>query len=70
MFGLSMKVDKLGYLEKEFDTLTEHEVRSQAGSLFHAKSVQSVCVFDGGGNVSLYLKKTPEGVHREDNRLT
>ncbi len=65
MFGLSMKVDKLGYLDKKFEGLDEHDVRSKAGSLFHAKSVESVCVFDESGNVSLYLKKTPDGVHRE-----
>lgn len=64
MFGIAIKDVVLGQVQKPL-RVSESNQRSLAGRLFHQETVQSVCVFDERGDVSLYLKKTPEGVYRE-----
>lgn len=72
MLGLSVKLESVGYLMKEYPRLNSeskrdiHTVKSKAGKLFHEDNVISVCVFDEAGNAHLYLKKTPNGVYREE----
>lgn len=65
MYGLSVKLDKVGYVDVRSEGEL-HPVKSLAGHLFHEPAVQSVCVYDEKGTARLYLKKTPEGVHREE----
>ena len=67
-YGLSVKfVTPLGSFvgQRRFDT-SRHDVKSQAGRLFHSEHVNSVCVFDPAGEAHLYLKKTADGVVREE----
>lgn len=66
MFGLSMKVAGVGVVKKEWKRATLHDVKSKAGKAFHADNVESVCVFDEDGTARLYLKKTADGVYREE----
>lgn len=63
-FGLAMKLNGV-YFEKRF-TKSLHDVKSIAGKAFHVEAVQSVCVYDPAGVARLYLKKTPNGVVREE----
>ena len=72
MIGLNLKLATVGYLTKEFPRLNAnskrdlHTVKSKAGKAFHADNVESVCVFDENGTARLYLKKTPNGVYKEE----
>ncbi len=72
MLGLSVKLNHVGYLEKEYARLDSsdrrdiHSIKSKAGKLFHDDNVESVCVFDEAGNAHLYLRKTANGVIREE----
>lgn len=67
-FGLSAKLktpsnEKI--VECRFND-NRHEVKSLAGGMFHIPYVQSVCVFDPDGKAHLYLKKTDNGIVREE----
>lgn len=72
MIGLSLKLATVGYVQKEFARMDAnskrdlHAVKSKAGKVFHADNVESVCVFDESGTARLYLKKTPDGVYKEE----
>ena len=63
-FGLTMKLNGV-YFEKRLKK-SLHDVKSIAGKAFHVEAVQAVCVYDHDGVARLYLKKTPNGVHREE----
>lgn len=66
-YGLNAKVKGLGYLETRFGSNRSlHEVKSLAGKAFHSDYVESVCVFDNTGEARLYLRKTSNGVIREE----
>jgi|PlaIllAssembly_1097288.scaffolds.fasta_scaffold546101_1 hypothetical protein len=47
--------------------LGEHDAKSFVGKAFRHEAVKSVVVFDDTGFVPLYLKKTENGVVREEN---
>jgi len=64
-FGIRIKAGG-GALEQRFDNMSLHEVKSLAGSEFQKPFVKSVCVFDTQGVARLFLKKTANGVHREE----
>lgn len=67
MFGLNVKLQKVGYVETKFqESVSLHAVKSYAGKIFHDDEVLSVCVFDEKGTARLYLKKTENGVIREE----
>jgi hypothetical protein len=65
-FGLKLNIDGLGYVDllRETDL---HAVKSAAGKAFRADTVNSVCVYDASGATKLYLKKTENGIVREEN---
>jgi hypothetical protein len=63
--GLSINVRGIGYLEGKRST-NLHKQKARAGRLFHNDSIISVCVFDETGTARLYLKKTENGVVREE----
>lgn len=63
-FGVNVKVNGIGNLETRKATL--HGAKSLAGKAFHSNAVKSVCVFDGNGTARLYLKKTDNGIVREE----
>jgi len=65
-YGVSVNVDGLGYL-KATAKRDLHSAKSKAGKAFHAENVKSVCVYAEDGTAKLYLKKTPNGVYREEN---
>jgi len=54
-----------GSLEQIFDN-TLGNVKSLAGTEFQKPFVKSICVFDNDGVARLYLKKTANGVVREE----
>lgn len=64
-FGLCVKLDGVGYVDKRYKK-SLHDVKSVAGKAFHSDLVRSVCVYDASGTARLYLKKTPNGVVREE----
>jgi hypothetical protein len=67
-FGILAKIHTdivAGSVDMRFDK-TRHDVKSIAGKLFRDPSIESVCVFDPFGISHLYLKKTAEGVVREE----
>jgi len=64
-FGLQYKIVGIGYVERRYKK-SLHEVKSKAGKAFHSPFVISVCVYDTKGVARLYLKKTPNGVVREE----
>ena len=67
MVGLNVKFKESGYSKVEYpETVSLHSVKSYAGRIFRDSEVQSVCVFDEDGVSWLYLKKTKDGVHREE----
>ena len=66
-FGLSVKFSKGGYVEEARLGDDLHEMKSYAGTLFHDEDVVSVCVYEKTGAPRLYLKKTADGVHREES---
>jgi hypothetical protein len=65
MFGISLNVDGVGYItaapERKLDA-----AKSFAGKAFRKDAVKSVCVYDNDGIAHLYLKKTDNGVVREE----
>jgi hypothetical protein len=65
-FGVSLKIEKIGYLNFHPIKSSLHNVKSLMGSAFHLPLVKSVCVYDNEGTARLYLKKTPAGVVREE----
>ena len=65
MFGLNVKLAGIGSVEAP-RVEDRHEQKSFAGRLFHNPLVESVCVFDETGEVPLYLKKTSQGVYKEE----
>jgi hypothetical protein len=65
-FGINYKVQGLGNLRSSKEYKSLHGAKSVAGKRFHNPAVQSVCVFDASGTAWLYLKKTPDGVVREE----
>jgi hypothetical protein len=66
MFGLNLNIEGIGYMEKRYHRLDLHGVKSVAGKVFHRPDIISVCVFDEAGTARLYLKKTENGVVREE----
>lgn len=65
IFGTKLNIVGVGYVSaKERTDL--HTAKSWAGKAFHSDSVKSVCVYDETGIARLYLKKTENGVHREE----
>lgn len=52
---------------KPVDGLAEHDAKSLIGKAFREDAVKSVVAFDDTGFVPLYLKKTENGVVREEN---
>ena len=55
------------YIDERFtEKATLHDVKSIAGKSFHKDFIQSVCVYDYKGTARLYLKKTANGVIREE----
>ena len=64
-FGLSIKIAGIGYFDKRF-TKGLHGVKSIAGKAFHKPFVTTVCVYSPKGVAHLYLKKTANGVVREE----
>ena len=65
-YGLSIKIDGIGYFDKRFANKNLHGVKSIAGKAFHKPYVTSVCVYSPKGVAHLYLKKTANGVVREE----
>jgi len=65
-FGLSLNIEGVGYLKTRQDGKDLHTVKSLAGKAFHVPEVKSVCVYDQTGTARLYLKKTENGVMREE----
>lgn len=65
-FGLKLNVEGIGYIDTRHEA-SLHAVKSTAGSLFQKDVVNSVCVYDASGTARLYLKKTDDGVVREEN---
>ena len=55
-----------GALEQRFDNMEMHEVKSLAGTEFQKPFVKTVCDFDMQGVARLFLKKTVDGVVREE----
>ena len=67
MYGLNAKLQYVGYVKTEYpESVSLHDVKSYAGGIFHEDNVISVCVFDDRGTARLYLKKTDNGVIREE----
>ena len=64
-YGVNVKVG--GHYVDLHAGLDRHTAKKFAGSIFHADPVQSVCVYNDRGAVALYLKKTADGVVREEN---
>jgi len=65
-FGLSYNIEGVGYIDTRHDNRTLHDVKSIAGKAFHAPVVNSVCVYDNQGLARLYLKRTENGIVREE----
>ena len=63
--GLSFNIEGVGFVETRLKQPL-HEVKSRAGNAFHKPFVNSACVYDNSGTARLYLKKTPQGVIREE----
>jgi hypothetical protein len=63
--GLNVKFNDIGYVDLRH-AVDLHSVKSVAGTLFHSPRVKSVCVYDPRGVVHLYLKKTSDGIIREE----
>ena len=68
MYGINFNIEGIGYTESRYHRKDLHSVKSLAGKVFHRPDVISVCVFDESGGVPLYLKKTPNGVMREERK--
>jgi hypothetical protein len=66
MFGVNVKLQDVGRVDVRLPGANKHIAKSIAGTLFHGSKVISTCVFDENGNVPLYLKKTANGVYREE----
>lgn len=64
-FGGSLNIEGLGYIniKRENDL---HQIKSFVGKAFRVPIVLSACVYDSEGTARLYLKKTPNGVIREE----
>jgi hypothetical protein len=54
-YGLKVKIVRVGYVEARMRK--QNTVLAIAGTLFHDREVESVCVFDGRGTPRLFLKK-------------
>ena len=65
-YGISYKTFDFGFKEERFTEASLHEVKVIAGTEFQKGFVKSVFVFDPNGVNWLYLKKTPQGIHREE----
>jgi len=63
--GLSFNIEGVGFVETRLKQ-SIHDVKARAGSAFHQPFVTSACVYDYKGTSHLYLKKTPEGIIREE----
>jgi len=63
--GLAFNIEGVGYVETRLKR-SAHEVKSLAGKAFHQPYVKSACVYRNDGKSILYLKKTPEGIVREE----
>ena len=68
MYGINFNIEGIGYTESRYHRKDLHSVKSLAGKVFHRPEVNSVCVFDEAGTARLYLKKTPDGVVREERK--
>jgi len=66
MLGINFNIEGIGYVEARYNRKCLHDVKSLAGKVFHRPDVISVCVFDESGTARLYLKKTENGVVREE----
>jgi hypothetical protein len=64
-YGMCLKVEGIGYVDTR-PIKDLHTVKQRAGKIFHREEVKSVCVHDDKGIAHLYLKKTPEGIIREE----
>lgn len=64
-YRLITKDDKGIYNKAAYEN--RHEAKSVAGKLFRRDDYSSVCVVSPLGQTILYLKKTPNGVVREEN---
>ena len=68
-FGIKYKIEGLGYVDSRLrDNLRKnlHANKHIAGKHFHQPFVKSVCVYDNSGTACLYLKKTENGIVREE----
>ena len=64
-FGLSINVEGVGYIDTRHEE-NLHNLKSFAGRAFRLDAVKSICVYDSEGTARLYLKKTENGVVREE----
>ena len=68
-FGIKYNIKGLGYVDSRLRgglRSNLHANKSIAGKHFHQPFVKSVCVYDNSGTACLYLKKTQNGVIREE----
>ena len=65
VFGLNLNVDGIGHVDMRSKT-SLHNIKSIAGSTFRSPQIKSVCVYNNKGLAHLYLKKTENGVIREE----
>lgn len=65
-YGLTVKYQTRGYNDTHPAGDDLPTVKSTAELLFSNEDVISTCVYDNHGVARLYLKKTPEGIVREE----
>lgn len=65
-FGMSIKYNNAGYINEARLGDDLHEMKSYAGTIFHDDDVVSVCVYEKDGTSRFYLKKTENGIYREE----
>jgi hypothetical protein len=66
MVGIKYTVFGGGSKKEVFTDLSVRLMKSIAGSEFHKSFIESVCVFDEKGKTILYLKKTDNGIIRQE----
>lgn len=66
-FGINYNIEGIGYINTQLAHASRHEAKHKAGCAFHLPYVKSVCVYDPSGTARLYLKKTENGVIREEH---
>jgi len=64
--GLKVGAKNLGTVSVR-NQVSVSQMKSFAGSIFHSPLVESVCVYTPDGTPKLYLRKTANGVIREEN---